>query len=200
MKKLLLQISLVLSSAVFITAYSSCNNATDDTTGSSDTSTTTTGDTSTTSNQAAEVTLNSMYPDTTVTGMATFQQNGDKVKLTLNVTIPSKANQSVAVHIHENGDCGDVGKNAGPHWNPGSKDHGKWGENGFHSGDIGNIELDGEGKGNIELETDMWSIGGDSTKNILNRALVVHGGKDDFKSQPSGNAGSRIGCGVITQK
>ena len=67
----------------------------------------------------------------------------------------------------------------------------------FHSGDIGNVQLDKEGKGTFTLETDLWTLGGSPEKNILNKALIVHGGVDDYTSQPSGNAGTRIGCGVI---
>ena len=61
------------------------------------------------------------------------------------------------------------------------------------------MELDGDGKGSKTLETDRWTIGGDSTTNILNRSIIIHSGVDDYKSQPSGDAGNRIGCGVITQ-
>lgn len=59
------------------------------------------------------------------------------------------------------------------------------------------MELDGEGKGTKELETELWSIGGDSATNILNRSVIVHGGVDDYKTQPAGDAGNRIGCGII---
>jgi Cu-Zn family superoxide dismutase len=90
-----------------------------------------------------------------------------------------------------------MGKMAHGHWNPTKVNHGKWGSSSFHSGDIGNVSLNGEGKGTMELETDLWSVGGDSTKNILNRAIIIHGGVDDYTTQPTGNAGSRIGCGVI---
>ena len=83
------------------------------------------------------------------------------------------------------------------HWNPTNKQHGKWGSADFHSGDIGNVQLDNQGKGTLTLETDLWTLGGGPEKNILDKALIVHGGTDDYTSQPSGNAGTRIGCGVI---
>ncbi|HEY1008313.1 MAG TPA: superoxide dismutase family protein, partial [Sphingobacteriaceae bacterium] len=67
----------------------------------------------------------------------------------------------------------------------------------FHSGDIGNVQLDGKGNGKLTLTSDRWSIGGDEKTNILNRAVIVHSGVDDYTTQPTGNAGSRIGCGVI---
>jgi len=166
---------------------------------SSDTTTVT----STVENEAftkAEAVLNGTQPDTTVSGKASFTEDNGKVKMTLDLTVPKKANQSVAVHIHEHGSCGDMGKEAHGHWNPTKMNHGKWGSASFHSGDIGNVDLNAEGKGTLELETDLWSISGtDTTKNILNKAIIVHGGVDDFTTQPTGNAGSRIGCGVINK-
>ncbi|HTN09322.1 superoxide dismutase family protein [Agriterribacter sp.] len=146
----------------------------------------------------AEAVLAGTYADTTVSGTAKFDadENG-KVKLELEITIPAKAGKSVAVHIHEHGDCGDNGKMSHGHWNPTNQQHGKWGSAGFHSGDIGNVQLDAQGKGTLTLETDLWTLGGNAEKNILDKALIVHGGVDDYTTQPTGNAGSRIGCGVI---
>lgn len=136
-----------------------------------------------------------------VNGTATFDaQDNGQVKMVLDLTIPQKANQTVAVHIHEHGDCGDAGNNSHGHWNPTNKPHGKWGTGDFHSGDIGNVALDAQGKGSITITTDLWSIGGDEKTNILDKAIIVHGGVDDYTSQPSGNAGPRIGCGVIEEK
>ena len=145
----------------------------------------------------AEAILSGTSADTTVEGKATFDVVGGKVKMVLNITVPKKANQSVAVHLHEHGACGDMGKDAHGHWNPTNQQHGKWGSSSFHLGDIGNVVLDANGKGSLEMETDLWTIGGDSTSNIVGRSVIVHGGVDDFKTQPTGNAGSRIGCGVI---
>lgn len=146
----------------------------------------------------AEAAITATYADTTVSGTAKFDATDDgKVKLTLDISVPSKAGKSVAVHIHEHGDCGDNGNMSHGHWNPTNQQHGKWGSTSFHSGDIGNVQLDAEGKGTLTMETDLWSLGGDEQKNILNRAVIVHGGVDDYTTQPTGNAGSRIGCGVI---
>lgn len=146
----------------------------------------------------AEATLTATYPDTAVTGTATFDTARDgKVKMKIEITVPAKAGKSVAVHLHEHGDCGDNGKMAHGHWNPTNAQHGKWGGASFHSGDIGNIKLDSKGKGTLNLETDLWTLGGKADKNILGKAVIVHGGVDDYTTQPTGNAGSRIGCGVI---
>lgn len=195
----LFTVNLLLFSAVLF----SCNSSTETETTDLDADTiTTTQNTDNTSMQAtakAEVILSGTYTDTTLSGSATFEEMDGKVKMILNITSPGKANQSVAVHIHETGACGDMGKEAHGHWNPTNKQHGKWGSDSFHSGDIGNVDLDKDGKGTMEMETDLWSIGGDSTTNILNRALIVHGGLDDYKTQPTGDAGNRIGCGVINK-
>jgi superoxide dismutase, Cu-Zn family len=184
-------------------AIVSCNSAGEDseTTGENDT-TASTESTSQAANQneRAEATIAATYPDTSVTGTATFEAVNGKVKMMLNITAPSKANKTLAVHIHEHPGCGDNGKEAHGHWNPTKANHGEWGSNSFHRGDIGNVQLDGEGKGTKELETDLWSIGGDSTTNILNRSIIVHGGVDDYKTQPTGNAGNRLGCGIINKK
>ena len=101
-------------------------------------------------------------------------------------------------HLHEKGDCSAPdAASAGPHWNPSGADHGKWGEGAFHHGDIGNIEVGKDGKGRTTLTTELWTLGGPEGTNILGRSVIVHANVDDFKTQPTGNAGGRIGCGVI---
>jgi superoxide dismutase, Cu-Zn family len=148
--------------------------------------------------KTAMVTLSGTYPDTAVTGTAKFTaaDNG-KVDMELELSIPAKAGKNVAVHFHEHGDCGDNGKSAHGHWNPTKEDHGKWGTAPYHRGDIGNVKLDSKGKGSTRIQTDLWTLGGTAEKNILGKALIIHGGTDDYKTQPTGNAGSRIGCGVV---
>ena len=74
---------------------------------------------------------------------------------------------------------------------------GKWGSGSFHSGDIGNVKLNSKGNGTLTITTDLWTLGGKPDKNILGKSVIVHGGVDDFTTQPTGNAGTRIGCGVI---
>jgi superoxide dismutase, Cu-Zn family len=146
----------------------------------------------------AEARLAGTFADTTVDGTVKFDADSSgKVKMTLEITVPAKAGKSVAVHIHEHGDCGDTAKMAHGHWNPTNAQHGKWGSASFHSGDIGNVKLNSKGKGTLTLTTDLWTLGGKPDKNILGRSIIVHGGVDDYKTQPSGNSGTRIGCGVI---
>jgi superoxide dismutase, Cu-Zn family len=105
-----------------------------------------------------------------------------------------------AVHIHEHPDCGDpAGKNAGGHWNPTARKHGKWGQadGEFHLGDLGNIEVGADGNGVLEVSTDLWTLGDGGQVDVVGRSIIVHGGADDFTTQPTGNAGDRIGCGPI---
>lgn len=134
--------------------------------------------------------------DSGVTGKATFTQMGQTVML--HIEIKNVAPGQRAVHIHENGDCSAPdGTSAGGHWNPTNVAHGKWGEGEFHLGDIGNVEVGEDGTGSIELVTDLWEIGTGSNIDVVGKGIIVHSGADDFVSQPSGAAGSRIGCGVI---
>jgi Cu-Zn family superoxide dismutase len=147
----------------------------------------------------AHADIDATKSDTTGSGRADFSNKPDgTVELNLKVSFPKMAGKSVAVHIHEHGDCSDFGKGAHGHWNPTNEAHGKWGSSAFHSGDIGNVALDATGQGTLTLSTNRWSIGGDEKTNILNRSIIVHSGVDDYTTQPTGNAGSRIGCGLIT--
>lgn len=147
-----------------------------------------------TSNQAIAV-INSAS-GSEVTGIATFTQIGQTVML--HIEIQNVETGQHAVHIHENGDCSSPdGKSAGGHWNPTNVAHGKWGEGEFHLGDIGNIDVGEDGTGTIELSTDLWEIGTGSIQDVVGKGIIVHADADDFTSQPSGNAGARIGCGVI---
>jgi Cu-Zn family superoxide dismutase len=105
-----------------------------------------------------------------------------------------------AIHIHEKADCSaEDGTSSGGHWNPTHQKHGKWGDaEGYHKGDIGNFEADADGNGSISMQTDEWCIGCmDENKNIVGKAIIVHDGKDDFTTQPTGDAGGRVSCGGI---
>ena len=131
-----------------------------------------------------------------VTGMAVFTQNGDQI--TFMAEIRGATPGLHAIHIHAYGDCSAPdGTSAGGHWNPTDVAHGKWGEGEFHLGDIGNITVGADGTGRITLTTDLWEIGTGSDVDVVGKGMIIHADADDFVSQPSGNAGARIGCGVI---
>jgi Cu-Zn family superoxide dismutase len=105
-----------------------------------------------------------------------------------------------AIHIHEHADCGDpAAKNAGGHWNPTARKHGRWSQadGEFHLGDLGNIEVGADGTGFLEITTDLWTMGDGGYVDVVGRSIIVHGSADDYTTQPTGNAGDRIGCGPI---
>ncbi|MFT6064746.1 MAG: Cu-Zn family superoxide dismutase [Paraglaciecola sp.] len=133
-------------------------------------------------------------------GNVTFTEKNGKVFMKAAITGLLAGNH--AIHIHAIGDCSaEDGKSAGGHWNPDNKNHGKWLEEPFHIGDIGNIVADKNGKGTIVRTTDLWCIDcDDDEKNIIGKAIIIHAGPDDFSSQPSGAAGPRVGCGEILLK
>ncbi|AUC80967.1 superoxide dismutase family protein [Lacinutrix sp. Bg11-31] len=134
----------------------------------------------------------------TVKGNVVFTQLNGEVEMT--AILEGLNSGEHAIHIHETADCSsDDGKSSGGHWNPTAQPHGKWGDAaGFHKGDIGNFTADASGFAIVNKTTDQWCIGcGDETKDILGKAIIVHEGVDDFTSQPSGAAGSRVSCGGI---
>ncbi len=101
-------------------------------------------------------------------------------------------------HIHEVGSCEDGGKAAGGHFNPASAKHGmlmKDGPQAAHAGDMGNITIDENGEGTLSVVLpDVGLVNG--KYNVSGLSVILHEKADDF-SQPTGNAGGRIGCGVI---
>jgi Cu-Zn family superoxide dismutase len=108
-----------------------------------------------------------------------------------------------AVHVHAVGTCeGPQFTSAGGHFNPGSKEHGMLNPKGPHAGDLPNITIAADGSGRMESATDRISLGaGPATLfDADGSALVVHAAPDDFKTDPTGNAGGRLACGVIVKK
>jgi superoxide dismutase, Cu-Zn family len=136
-----------------------------------------------------------------VRGLATFVETNDGVKMTLELT-GLKPNGVHALHLHEFGDCSAPdATSAGGHWNPTGERHGdRHGTGEFHRGDIDNIEADSEGRGRYETTVKDWTIGGDQATNILGKSVIIHVDEDDFVSQPTGDAGDRISCGVIVRQ
>ena len=101
-------------------------------------------------------------------------------------------------HIHANGDCSAAdASSAGGHFNPAAAPHGRAEAGPHHAGDIDNLVADGGGVAHVDAHVAGVSLGGDPRTDILGRALVLHAAPDDYRSQPSGNSGARIACGVI---
>lgn len=195
----------LLGSLLTIAALTSCGDGTsnnnDDATGG-DSATVVTDSTdiipSADGTLVASANLMSTADSTQQIGTAKFYQlDSTQMRLDLEINDKARADSNVAVHFHEHGDCGDKGNNTHGHWNPTKENHGQWGVAPFHSGDIGNIQLDANGHATKSITTDRWSIAGDSPNKIIGLGIIVHGGTDDYKTQPTGNSGPRIGCGVI---
>ena len=108
------------------------------------------------------------------------------------------AGEWVAFHVHETGACDpSTGhKSAGGHFNPGSKEHGYNSANGPHAGDMPNQQVAGDGSIRAEVYNPMVTLD-EAEAGIVGRALMIHAGPDDYKSQPSGDAGDRLACAVI---
>jgi Cu-Zn family superoxide dismutase len=95
------------------------------------------------------------------------------------------------------GDCSAAdGSSAGGHWNPAMNNHGMPGA-ASHLGDLGNFTVAADGTGTLEISNPAWTIGDGAATDVVGKAIIVHGAPDDFTTQPTGNAGARIGCGVI---
>ncbi|MDR1854534.1 MAG: superoxide dismutase family protein [Azoarcus sp.] len=132
----------------------------------------------------------------TVKGTVEFAPQGDKVLVT--ATLSGLApNSTHGFHIHEKGDCSAPdGTSAGGHFNPDKVQHGQ-GEI-RHVGDMPNIKADAKGNATYSEALDLLSLDAASPNYIVERGVIVHQNPDDYVSQPVGNAGARLACGVIT--
>lgn len=110
-----------------------------------------------------------------------------------------KPNSEHGFHIHEKGDCSAPdGASAGGHFNPGKEDHGSVAAAPHHGGDMPNIKADAQGNATVDapVSTNV-NIGKADDFDIIGRGLIVHADADDYKTQPTGNAGARLACAVI---
>lgn len=133
-----------------------------------------------------------------VSGMAMFMQHGDHVMVHVKLS-GLKPNGEHGFHVHEKGDCssGD-GLSTGGHFNPTAKPHGAQDAD-HHAGDMPSLKADADGK--VDTKFHLMGVAlGSGPADLLGRGLIVHAGPDDFKTQPTGNSGARIACGVIEAK
>jgi Cu-Zn family superoxide dismutase len=111
-----------------------------------------------------------------------------------------RAHSSSGFHVHERGDCSAVdASSAGAHFNPQGAVHGRASGGAHHLGDMDNLVADGEGVAQVDIVLHAAALGGGGANNILGKAIIVHADTDDYRSQPAGNAGARLACGVIRQ-
>jgi len=129
-----------------------------------------------------------------VSGRVTFTSVLGGVKVVAEVTglTPGKH----GFHIHEFGDCRAAdAASAGGHFNPAGKAHGTPSGHERHAGDLGNIEADPAGNARLEWVDPLITLGGPHS--IIGRSVILHANEDDLTTQPTGNAGARVACGVI---
>lgn len=131
-----------------------------------------------------------------VEGLATMEDTPDGLDIRIDIfkAPPGKH----GLHIHETGSCAELGNSAGGHYNPELVKHGlitQDGITGAHLGDLGNIEIASAGFGTLSILVPFLTVTG-AQYNVGGRSVILHEKVDDF-GQPTGNAGGRIGCGVI---
>jgi Cu-Zn family superoxide dismutase len=127
-------------------------------------------------------------------GVVTFTQSGSNVRVVAHIEglTPGKH----GFHVHEFGDCTSKdGSSAGGHFNPTNAQHGAPEAAQRHAGDMGNIEADQNGVAHLEYNDPMAKLNGQGA--IVGRGMIVHANPDDLKTQPTGNAGGRLACGVV---
>lgn len=156
-------------------------------------------------NAAATLMVTTAFPDAGAMsgGLVTFNQSGNAVTVIINLVGMPPGDHGV--HVHMGGSCADttadggvvVAGAAGPHWNPTSMKHGVLGSDGgmHHAGDLGNVTVNAGGMGNKVIKTEEWDVA-----DVLGKAVVVHAGRDDLMTDPTGNSGGRIACGVVKAK
>ena len=133
-----------------------------------------------------------------VAGQVTFTRTGDTVRVVGEVT-GLAPNTEHGFHIHDKGDCssGD-GMSTGGHFNPAATAHGAYAASEHHAGDLASLKADAYGVAKFSYTTNSVSVG-EGMADVIGHGLIVHRDADDFKTQPTGNSGPRLACGVISK-
>ncbi len=145
----------------------------------------------------AEARLNPTQGNT-VSGTVVFSEAGNKLRVIAEVRGLSPGPHGF--HIHEKGDCSAPdGTSAGGHFNPTGKPHGNPEHADHHAGDLPQLVADAKGVAKLVGYIDGLKLN-DGEGGIVGRSVIVHATADDFKTQPTGNSGARLACGVIVKK
>jgi superoxide dismutase, Cu-Zn family len=129
------------------------------------------------------------------TGMVTFVPQGNRVRVMATVTGLTPGLHGF--HIHEKGDCSAAdAMSAGGHFNPTNAPHGNPAAGGHHGGDMPMLEANAAGNASLDATLDTVTLDAGAS-GIVGRAVIVHKDPDDYKTQPTGNSGARVACGVI---
>ncbi len=130
-----------------------------------------------------------------ISGAVTFTKTDDGTEV--QAELENLSSGKHGFHIHQHGNCSDRESfaSAGGHYNPTDQSHGAPTADQRHVGDMGNIPVGSDGLGELTYTDNIIKLNGKHS--VVGHAVVLHAGEDDFESQPSGDAGSRIGCGII---
>jgi Cu-Zn family superoxide dismutase len=143
--------------------------------------------------QTADVTLQSQDPKVSGTVHFTSEAGGVHVVADVKGVKPGQH----GFHLHEKGDCSTRDyKSAGGHFNPDNSSHACDPTNPRHAGDFGNITVGADGTGHLDITTPALSFAG--ANSVAGKAVILHAGQDDCKTQPTGNSGDRLACGVVS--
>lgn len=135
-----------------------------------------------------------MHSDTmkSINGVVTFKKKEGLLLVTADFK-GLKPNTKLGFHIHQNGVCeGPDYKTAGDHYNPTQMKHGSPDATQRHKGDMGNLQTDKNGNAKMTITLNETTL-----EEIMGKSVLVHASADDFKTQPSGNSGARIACGLV---
>jgi len=131
----------------------------------------------------------------TVTGEAEFTEKKDGVEVSIQIKGAKPGPHGV--HLHDKGDCSAAdASSAGGHFNPDSKAHGAPGAEAHHAGDLGNMQVGANGIGKLKMMVKGLTVA-PGPNSVVGHAVVIHADPDDMKTQPSGNSGARVACGVV---
>lgn len=132
-------------------------------------------------------------------GWVEFAQQGAQVRVTAEVR-GLKPNAEHGFHVHEKGDCSAPdGMSAGGHFNPAGKPHAHYGKDDRHAGDMPALKADANGVARLDWSTSLLNVGSGAA-NVIGRSVIVHRDPDDYTTQPTGNSGPRLACGVVAMK
>jgi len=136
---------------------------------------------------------------TDIAGTVTFSQLHGGGPVTIVAEIEGVEGAGLhGFHIHETGDCSAADfTSAGGHFNPEGVEHACPPDTPRHAGDVGNIEIGDDGSGMLESSSDLITLDEAAANSVIGKAVILHAGEDDCQTQPTGDAGGRLACGVI---